>query len=382
VHQREGWNVAELTTIHRQKGPGANRIIETAHAILSGKRPSFDFELNSKGAVVDEHGKPVTESVANPDWRVINIQVAANTELAHREIAQWLMRFEKMTIKSEGTKVYKPYEDMVLTAGNGWDMDARGALIQQSPLNATLSDVFTPETEDNPTYMIDAGRETRKYTVGDRVMCTKNESPDVKNRVTNGTLGKIIEISNNGRWHGDQNRFGTKKDVDAWRKAMFNQEQASGVHAGLDSGFGNMLDDIATSDYAEPLTKEDTERQASHIVTIKYNNGETRAYSTAAGVASTQLGYAMTTHKAQGSQAETVFIVCHGAVKGQLSREWLYTGVTRAQKRLVIFSTSQGLRTAIARQQIHGKNLAEKIERYMKNVNMAGQFVNLRPGLF
>lgn len=143
-----------------------------------------------------------------------------------------------------------------------------------------------------------------------------------------------------------------------------------------------MLENMALNDYSEPLNREDTERQASHIVTVEYKNGETRAYSTAAGVASTQLGYAMTTHKAQGSQAETVFIVCHGAVKGMLNREWLYTGVTRAQKRLVIFSTSQGMRTAIARQQIYGKTLQEKIERYMKSVNMAGQFVNLRPGLF
>lgn len=49
-------------------------------------------------------------------------------------------------------------------------------------------------------------------------------------------------------------------------------------------------------------------------------------------------GYALTVHKAQGSQAETVILFEERFSKmdNEQWRRWLYTGVTRAEKNLYI----------------------------------------------
>jgi exodeoxyribonuclease-5 len=47
-------------------------------------------------------------------------------------------------------------------------------------------------------------------------------------------------------------------------------------------------------------------------------------------------GYAMTVHKAQGSEAGTVFIFGQGFGKPDERAKWLYTAITRAKKRLFI----------------------------------------------
>jgi hypothetical protein len=55
-----------------------------------------------------------------------------------------------------------------------------------------------------------------------------------------------------------------------------------------------------------------------------------------------------------------------------LCREWLYTAVTRATKRVIILKTDYGLRLALGRQKIHGKTLAEKILRYKEMLSEEG----------
>ena len=48
------------------------------------------------------------------------------------------------------------------------------------------------------------------------------------------------------------------------------------------------------------------------------------------------LGYAITIHKSQGSQWQNVILVLDGSAKRMLDKTLLYTGVTRAEKKLVI----------------------------------------------
>ena len=88
--------------------------------------------------------------------------------------------------------------------------------------------------------------------------------------------------------------------------------------------------------------------------------------------------YAITTHKAQGSQADTVIVVVHHAVRAQLSREWFYTAVTRAKRRVVVLYTRMGLSIAVNRQQIHGATMAAKVARYREVMTQGNVFVRLR----
>jgi exodeoxyribonuclease V alpha subunit len=59
--------------------------------------------------------------------------------------------------------------------------------------------------------------------------------------------------------------------------------------------------------------------------------------------------YAMTVHKSQGSQFHTVAFIVPAAGSRLLTRELLYTAVTRAQERLILVGGEEPLRAAVAR---------------------------------
>jgi exodeoxyribonuclease V alpha subunit len=59
--------------------------------------------------------------------------------------------------------------------------------------------------------------------------------------------------------------------------------------------------------------------------------------------------YAMTVHKSQGSQFETVGVVLPEPESRILTRELLYTAVTRAQDRLILVGSETSVRTAVDR---------------------------------
>jgi len=66
-------------------------------------------------------------------------------------------------------------------------------------------------------------------------------------------------------------------------------------------------------------------------------------------LASVDTVYAMTVHKAQGSQFDTVAVLLPGPDSPILTRELLYTAVTRAQRRLFVAGTEESIRAAVAR---------------------------------
>ena len=57
----------------------------------------------------------------------------------------------------------------------------------------------------------------------------------------------------------------------------------------------------------------------------------------------------MTVHKSQGSELDEVTLVLPDKVARVLTRELLYTAVTRARKRVTIFGTPDVIREAIER---------------------------------
>ena len=59
--------------------------------------------------------------------------------------------------------------------------------------------------------------------------------------------------------------------------------------------------------------------------------------------------YAMTIHKAQGSQFRTAAVLLPEPTARILTRELLYTAATRAQERLILCGSETSIRTAIER---------------------------------
>jgi exodeoxyribonuclease V alpha subunit len=71
-----------------------------------------------------------------------------------------------------------------------------------------------------------------------------------------------------------------------------------------------------------------------------------------------ELAYAMTIHKSQGSEYNTVIIPLLKSFYVMLRRNLIYTAITRAKKRVILVGEKQALFTAIGRNDIDRRNTA------------------------
>lgn len=71
--------------------------------------------------------------------------------------------------------------------------------------------------------------------------------------------------------------------------------------------------------------------------------------------------YAMTIHKSQGSQFGTVAVVLPDAASAMLTRELLYTAVTRARERVVLIGDEAAVRSAVIRATGRASSLATRL---------------------
>jgi len=71
--------------------------------------------------------------------------------------------------------------------------------------------------------------------------------------------------------------------------------------------------------------------------------------------------YAMTVHKSQGSQFDTAAVLLPDAASPILTRELLYTAVTRARRRLILVGSEATVRAAVARPVARASGLAGRL---------------------
>jgi len=76
-----------------------------------------------------------------------------------------------------------------------------------------------------------------------------------------------------------------------------------------------------------------------------------------ASLASVQTVYAMTIHRSQGSQYRTVSVVLPPAESVLLTRELLYTAITRAQEHVRVIGTEASVRAGVGRQVLRASGL-------------------------
>jgi exodeoxyribonuclease V alpha subunit len=67
-------------------------------------------------------------------------------------------------------------------------------------------------------------------------------------------------------------------------------------------------------------------------------------------IAEVQTAYAMTIHRSQGSQYKTVSVILPGSESPLLTRQLLYTAITRAQKQVRIVGSAEAIAAAVTRQ--------------------------------
>lgn len=74
-----------------------------------------------------------------------------------------------------------------------------------------------------------------------------------------------------------------------------------------------------------------------------------------------QTGYAMTIHRSQGSEFEHVTVLLPGADSRAMTRELLYTAITRAVSAVTVIGTPEDIRTAIGRRVARSSGIAERL---------------------
>lgn len=78
-------------------------------------------------------------------------------------------------------------------------------------------------------------------------------------------------------------------------------------------------------------------------------------------LASVETVYAMTIHKSQGSQFDTAAVLLPAADSPILTRELLYTAVTRARTRLILVGSEETVRAAVGRPVTRASGLRERL---------------------
>ncbi len=139
------------------------------------------------------------------------------------------------------------------------------------------------------------GFESPDPTPGDRVICLRNNH---RKNIFNGMLGTIQTI----------------EDADEdWYMATIALDDENGIYKGL----------ISRSQFGEKESLNFTNRRSAIMRGDLFN-----------------FGYALTVHKAQGSQAKRVILFEErfGKMSDEQWRRWLYTAVTRAAEELYIFA--------------------------------------------
>lgn len=88
-----------------------------------------------------------------------------------------------------------------------------------------------------------------------------------------------------------------------------------------------------------------------------------RAFTLGAFSTQVELAYAMTIHKSQGSEFDEVAFVLPETQEMQLSRELIYTAITRARKSVILVGKKEIIRDGIERKDLRITRLSERLAR-------------------
>ena len=326
------WPVFELKHIHRQAA--GNAIISNAHRILNARQPENASNFHIIGNNT-KNGK---------------LAPGGQNELQGYFLAV-IQQLSKLKNKA-GEPLYDPLKDNIIVPSNknfcGTDQ-----------LNEKLVLMFNPEQKENGIIVnkrikIHTGNNFAFFALRDKVMITKNINT-IEPPITNGMLGIVESININGRY--DQAR--SQVDDEAGDLDMGEIDlDLSNMEVALSAAFGEDDDKEKKEDESQD------QRQASHVMVIRFENGQVYECSTAGDYRAVKHGYATTCHKAQGGEYPNVIILCHSINSVQLTQEWLYTAVTRARNNVYLVCNQRGLDQALKRQAIKGYTLQEKIKSY------------------
>ena len=344
------WKTNSLTHIHRQALD--NPIIFNAHQVKSGKPPVKDNSVSTTEPWLN-HFSLIDFAKLTPAEREKVKLGSLPTDYGSKKsspngVLTTLVSLTKFLLTKN---LYDPSLDQIIVPQNI-------GLLGQEIINQKLAQIFNP---NNKRVIIRASYETKFLAIGDKVMFTKN---DYASGILNGMVGYIENITINGNY----------TDAIGLRIAEANAKTGEAdIHSlALNEDTANsLLKDIDqfNKDHAEDGSKLESEQQASHVITIRYtplgsDQTATIAISKVGAVRGLLLAYAITCHKAQGSEYRKVLICIHPTHAKLLTREWLYTAITRARENCFLLCSDYSINLCLHRQAVKGETIDEKAKNF------------------
>lgn len=304
----------ELTEVYRQALESP--IIKLAHRILSGV-PILAPELVS------------------PEWNVPD-KLRIIPWLKKMDAEDALTQIEKFFYKLYTEDKYNPEEDMILVPFN----KAYGTL----EINKFIANSIA-RRKGLITWEVMAGFVKHYFSVGDKVLYDREDAI-------------ILDIYPNPAYTGAKVRKESTY-LDYW--GNYSSSSAPDLMATSSALDEDMDIDAILAQVSKDA--EDRVTQASHNIKLLLLDSDTeRTVTKAVDINNMLLGYALTVHKAQGSEWTKVFFLLHSSHATMLQRELLYTGVTRAKETLIVVCEQDSFTKGIISQKIKGNTLAEKAE--------------------
>lgn len=272
---------------------------------------------------------------------------------------------------------FSPWSDMVLVPMAKRENTKTGVFYEASAgmFNMDLRALFNPDAK---RVIIQGGMrafDVSDVGLNDKLMITKNgevgEVSGGRYMVTNGMQGRVTHIEPNPLYRG------TKQEV-----SSDDLETLAQSNSMVRVDFDAMARDLLESDVSDTEEETETTRQCSHIVHLELlgRNGATVILRTAGDFSNLLYAYACTVHKSQGGEFNRVLIALCGQGTGRLlSRELLYTAVTRAKESCIIVHDGTALAKALKLQNIKGNSLEEKARSVMAMCQVSGAVKPIMP---
>lgn len=313
----------QLTQVYRQALESP--IIRLAHRILSG-------------AGIEEK--------EYPEWQVPN-QLSIRAWKKKISSTEAMLTMAYFFSKAFENRLYDPEKDCILMTQN--------VNFGTNELNKHVANMYA-KAQSRETYEIISGFLKHYFSVGDTVMYDKEDA-------------EIVRIEPNPKYHGKTPQMHSQS-LDYFGH---NSTPAEIQHLDLEEHFDAMMESAVYDDI------EDRKEVASHKIFVRFKNVEGQIDSetgeeklimldSAAEINNLALGYAMTVHKAQGSEWRKVFLVIHHSNAAMLNRELLYTAVTRAREDLTILCESESLVRGVEIQKIKGNTLEDKLNHFARKL--------------
>lgn len=349
----------ELTHVYRQALESP--IIRLAHHFLKGETVPTVFRDETDAEL--EFRRRVTKTPAAP--RIRRSDVPAEW----KEDPKLLIRYWQKPLSPDDALHTAAL--MMTTALDGGEYDPANDMILL-PYNVEFGTIelnkhiaqHLNKKRGTPVWEVIAGFNKHYLSVGDKVMYDKEDAV-------------ITKITRNGNYIGKA-AMKSSLTLDRWGcehgKDVKQQQDAP---SSLD--IDRLLDLAASSN-------EDRTLDASHTVELKMAADESIVVlDKSKEINDLLLGYVLTVHKAQGCEWGKVFLILHALHSKMVSRELLYTAVTRAREQLIILCEPErngkggSLINGVYSQRIKGNTLAEKAE-FFKGKLKEGDMFSDSPG--